>query len=162
MKLTQKEKMREIKFRGKRVDNGEWVYGYYLVDEDDGYPLPTIFTPSGLGDKNIGDGLHHVDPATVGQYTGMEDINGKEIYEGDIVKMHYFFDNFDPYTFGAYEDEKEIIGVVGIDGMGTYTVCDDKKYYWLDYMEYPQEELEVIGNIYDNPELLKNKNKEED
>ena len=70
--------MREIKFRGKRVDNSKWVYGYYLVAG--GIPFISTF-----GEKEP----IAVIPETVGQYTGLHDKNGKEIYEGDILNYHY-------------------------------------------------------------------------
>lgn len=65
--------MREIKFRGKRLDNGKWVYGY-LADENYINDINT-FDLSSI----------EVDSDTVGQYTGLNDANGKEIYEGDII-----------------------------------------------------------------------------
>lgn len=86
------------------------------------------------------------------QSTGLTDKNGVEIFEGDIVKMHYFYE--DGSSGAVREAEKEIIGVVGIDVLGTYTECEGYKYYWLNYLELPEEELEVIGNIYENSELL--------
>lgn len=88
------------------------------------------------------------------QFTGLNDKSGKEIYEGDIVNMHYFFENHDRETLGAFEDEAEVVGVVRIDEMSVYTDCKERRFDWVNYLEEPTEELEVIGNIYANPELL--------
>ena len=128
--------MNEILFRGKRIDNGEWVEGYFvnlwLMHYQKYQPIIT--------DNNAVS--YDVDSSTVGQYTGLCDKNGKKIFEGDIVaiergwnetvKYHVFFD-------------PQICGFIGdsINYIGFTTFGDD------------EINMEVIGNIHDNPELLK-------
>ena len=126
--------MREYKFRGKRIDNGEWVYGYYFIEErdiEDGIiwrDIPQI-------QQRYGDHFQYfdVDLATVGQYTGLHDKNGREIYEGDIVK------DCDTGTIKTVLWHKSC-----------FVLRDTKGFYQWTYYE---NEHEVIGNIYDNPEL---------
>lgn len=72
--------MREIKFRGKRLDNGEWVYGFALFSQDKSEAVIAKLTDTESVCENVG-------PATVGQFTGLHDKNGKEIYEGDIIAI---------------------------------------------------------------------------
>ena len=119
--------MREIIFRGKRTDNGEWIDGCYLNKNNIG-----IF----YDDTEESDCIVHifsVIPETVGQYIGLTDKNGKRIFEGDIVKGTFlgFPIPIEDYVFPICW-QKDVTG------------------YKANYFE----NVEVIGNIYDNPELL--------
>ena len=119
--------MREIKFRGKRIDNTEWIRGGYIKRWN------------GVEYKHyIHDELYEyeVDRGTVGQYTEFKDRNGAEIYEGDIVQNIYG----DIFTVEYYGEHWYGYVLTASDG------CVDHLY------EY--DEYEVIGNIHDNPELL--------
>ncbi|MEE0839059.1 MAG: YopX family protein [Acutalibacteraceae bacterium] len=149
--------MREILFRGKQVDNGEWVEGDFC------HPCNIVFEAMGydevLGQKDvpvIND--YAVIPETVGQYTGLTDKNGKKIFEGDIVKIAYYF-GWDDEQEKNVPEEEYISKVYSIDGC-PFCVdllhCDGdmSPIAWLDW-SYDDAEIEVIGNIHDNPELLK-------
>ena len=134
---------REILFRGKRTDNGEWVEGFYanrieecLLDAGKHY----ILTCDAYGFS-----WYEVDPDTVGQYIGLTDKNGKRIFEGNIVKIRYT-DNgcvvtettrvgYD-YKFASYFPFNWQYSCDGCD-------CSMKI-----------ELVEIIGNIHDNPELV--------
>ncbi len=125
--------MREILFRGKRIDNGEWVEGYLIHDEFCNTQIPYI-------GYLCGDSVDvaEVDPETVGQYTGLRDCtrtkeypNGKRFFEGDIV-----YDGFTKDKV-VFEDCQWKL----VDRHGT----------WIELFD---REVEVIGNIHDNPELL--------
>ena len=148
---------REILFKAKRVDNGEWVYGWLIKCE---YGM-CISADDALCHV---DGCEwnfidvEVDPSTVCQYTGLTDQNGVKIFDGDIAKIHYFFENYDPDTLGDFNDEANVIGKLSITYMGVYFESANAEGYLCDYLEEPEEELEVIGNIFDNPELLEEDN----
>lgn len=154
--------MREIIFRGKRTDNGGWVYGYLYITQNGKYEISNYCKY-----YNYERDTYIVIPETVGQYTGLKDKNGKKIFEGDIFK-------FDDEVWESYETscgteynsyDGENYGVVGYnEDLASY---DFVKYKYnesqveADLHEnhdiefaYFIDELEVIGNIHDNPELL--------
>lgn len=121
--------MREILFRGKRIDNGEWIYGD-LIQDGKGYVGMWEQTPLSHNYK--------IDPSTVGQYTGLTDKNGKKIFEGDIVTGFFNHEKIVGYIFYG-SDASFFIQRDGLLGIGLNNASD-----WL----------EVIGNIHDNSELL--------
>lgn len=127
--------MREIKFRGKRLDNGEWIEGDLLRMNDHWFIFPDP-EPEGI-DK------YEVDPATVGEFTGLKDKNGKEIYEGDIMDMEVFGEE-DIYFHCP-------VLIIFIDG--AFHIAEDEESVWAPICNICISE--VIGNIHDNLELLK-------
>lgn len=127
---------REIKFRGKSIMNntcGDWLYSSGIKYGDD---VELMYC-----DEDTSEEWNYIDKETVGQYTGLHDKNGKEIYEGDIVQGLF-----------ADQEEPEIKGqVIYSNGQASYIVIASNNDEWeLGYLD----NLEVIGNIYDNPELL--------
>ena len=126
--------MREILFRGKRIDNGEWLEGYYGFD--DNKPLIAINKANGING-------YFVAAETVGQYTGLTDKNGKKIFEGDIVFTT------EPIGMGY----REICGKVVYKAPKFYADC--KNFIMLLDFDYGKADYAVIGNVYDNPELMK-------
>lgn len=128
---------REIVFRGKREDNGEWVYGFYAHLPSAGGSAHIIFEPAGNPDES--NQTCFIDPSTLGQYTGMADKNGKKIFEGDIVVTPW--DGWSNGRVVHYEN--------GMFKAGTTTLCS---FVGLDSPKY---HCEIIGNIHDNPELLR-------
>lgn len=140
--------MREIIFRGKQND-GEWVYGYYLpyhaVKDTNGKDVfAQIFVEP---DEKHPKGWTIVTAETVGQYTGLKDKNDAKIFEGDVVKCTSRFDAEDMVViFEAAE-----FHLVDCQRYKNYTECCGYRYFGT-------LETEVIGNIHDNPELLKQGN----
>ena len=132
--------MREILFRGKRLDNGEWVEGWYDMYQFWRWPVKTSIIPS----EEAKDGHYEhvqVDTSTVGQYIGLNDKNGKRIFEGDIIKR---------FWLGA-----EIIYCVRYDGENAHFIGEELNKSGFTTFDGDGEMFEVIGNIHDKPEFLK-------
>ena len=131
--------MREILFRGKRTDNGTWAYGYLFCIWERTYLC--------WGTTNDVPNMKEVIPETIGQYTGLTDKNGKKIFEGDICRFKRFNDIhvgeivFNVTTASFVMRYQSIVGAYREKATQKMllSVCDD---------------IEVIGNIHDNPELM--------
>ena len=133
-------------YRGRRKDNGEWVYGWYVKDWEGGSHIVTEFGPYKTHCWDCGANEQEsfkVDPDTVGQWTGLCDKNWNMIYEGDIVKGHRWVNGKSQRLVGKVEYVANKYVVTGIG-----------KYSWNE-----QDDLngsyEIIGNIHDHPHLLK-------
>lgn len=127
--------MREILFRGKRKDNGEWCEGYLSKSRDENKHLKLCidYEEKGVMCSSI------VIPETIGQYTGLTDKNGKKIFEGDIICV----------------DDTENAAVEYDETSAFYMAVFDRAESDFGSLigQYPN--VEIIGNIHDNPELLK-------
>ena len=143
--------MREILFRGKDTDTGEWRYSMTISKQ--------------WSDCNeilsycIGEGCRTIVSKTLGQYTGLTDKNGKKIFEGDILKGEQY-----PYKDcgGYYNYFAEVVWFDNSPAFGIYTFKNPNSNVRgismgnTDYFEnFTSADWEIIGNIHDNPELLK-------
>ena len=142
--------MREILFRGKRIDNGEWVEGAFLNDRDGAFyicPAVSDITYGDNGNRRRIGCWYRVAPTTVGQYTGLTDKNGKRIFEGDVVRYTERKINGSDvpcvhpveYAEGGWYVDVWFLNNWLYDGANGNTRLED---------------IEVIGTIHDNPELL--------
>ena len=128
--------MREILFRGQCCTDGKWVEGYLGIEVPDVLVIQQFAFDEYFKSDCIDQ--YSVKPETIGQYTGLIDKNGKKVFEHDIVKV---YDTLCEISF---------TGVVHYFD-GSFYICDTdfwSHFRWMDY------EVEVIGNIYDNPELM--------
>lgn len=153
--------MREILFRGKRIDNGEWVYGSGI---NQGADIIDYERWAFIYDDII---RHEVIPETVGEYTGLKDKNGNKIFEGDIIR--YAFEDEYRYYTESLENPEDYEGISFNDlwtidevvyGLNIgYPAFDLSNHNWevnglSNLNDSGQYFYEVIGNIHDNPELL--------
>ncbi|EAG3521265.1 hypothetical protein JSZ24_001182 [Listeria monocytogenes] len=129
--------MREIEFRGKRIDNREWIYGNLMQFEDS---ATFIFADERKGASTLTyahfiiNNMHAIDEKTIDQYTGLKDKNDKKIFEGDV----------------GWDEHNECYGVVKFEE-GKFL------YVWENIAEDLQEVadgIEICGNIHENPDLL--------
>lgn len=139
--------MREILFRGKRIDNGEWVYGYYVFRRKRRGAFGQTITELDFDTHYIvsirGESFE-VDPSTVGQDTGLTDKNGKKIFEGDFLEC-----------ISCGKSYKDVV----VYGRWNCSCCDGVYGYALlhyeDRLDFREvKNYEICGNIHDNPELL--------
>lgn len=132
--------MRQILFKAKRIDNGEWVQGTVLFHDTD---ATTIFN------QHIGDGSlqgFEVNPSTICQYTGLKDKNGNKIWENDIVNHN---GEYAPVKFGTYCSSFDYRNY----NFGFYVDFPEGTFYRKE-LGYWCGKVETAGNIFDNPELL--------
>ena len=142
--------MREILFRGKRKDNGEWVYGYYEF-YNGGHYINIQIDRVNSGGYPIREFIE-IDPSTVGQYTGLT-ANGTKIFEGDIVEGNC-------HSRWSHRLQRCVV-VYDRDSFKSrhYLNFPNEKHYF-EYKVLFSKDVVVIGNIHDNPELLESEVRE--
>jgi uncharacterized phage protein (TIGR01671 family) len=141
--------MREILFRGKRIEDREWEYGDLWCNP---YAKRVVCIVSPINDQSTTGG-NSVDPETVGQYTGLNDKNGTKIFEGDIIRCTLKSEEVDVLAVVKYGLYIDVNSLWDYEYLGWYLTIKDKCISILSY-ENDGLEFEIIGNIHDNPELL--------
>ena len=151
--------MREILFRGKRKDNGEWVEGFYFcMVHDDGSHVHHFIMPLGA-DLSLGTPIEkiqvEIDIETLCQYTGLTDKNGNNIWENDVVKKHFYTD------YDAYANSEEYVGFVKYEDFAWVIKSPKSRmirtFPIIEAIAYSKDvkHFEIIGNTFDNADLLK-------
>lgn len=138
--------MREIIFRGKRTDNGEWAEGYIVqipAAIQYGGELSSWYIDKPPKDPDDSHGVYNVNPETIGQFTGLTDRNGKKIFEGDILR--------DKFVLTVKGEKPTAHNYKVTYSNGGFLCCNNKRPIDLCMIF---KLCEVIGNIHDNPELL--------
>lgn len=157
--------MRDILFKAKRIDNGEWVEGNLVLTPKADEDFKAIIIPfddngeytEGVNDNDLGfETWYKVDMTTICQYTGLTDKNGNKIWENDVVR--YQFDT-DDCIFPNKDTKKRVGKIFFSDFRASFSVAmgrNGSKAINNDLFKYVQNgnRVEVIGNIFDNPELL--------
>lgn len=146
---------REIKFRGERIDNGEFVYGDLIHGvgwkKDKMYILPAVHNLASLAGCDPLDG-YNIKPETVGQLTGLYDKNNSPIYEGDILATENSNPEYDLW-------DKEENGYTEVYWNAAYDCWSGSEWTWdknkNNESVYDLSFISIIGNIYSNPELIK-------
>lgn len=164
--------MREILFRGKSADYGKWVEGDLIHNWIEGLEEETRIAMFDFdynkGTEINGEAIYNVYPDTVGQYTGLTDKNGVKIFEGDIFKFNdevwesYYtacgteYDSYEVKNYGVvgFDEDRSCFDFVQYKFNENSVEADLHENYDIEFADFISE-LEVIGNIYDNPELLK-------
>lgn len=146
---------REIRFRGKRTDNREWVEGYLFCCQNQTYIIREMI-------KN-NPAMKEVDPETVCQYTGLDDKNGRNIFERDIVKLLLPNGEIRYFRVSIKNVVRKVLCHPDFDDKFSKVEITGVVFEWNGYELFPcvdtygvpdYKMMEVIGNIFDNPELL--------
>lgn len=139
--------MRDILFRGKRKDSGEWVFGCYAKFRNINNEIYTAIIPITKDECYISKSKSVI-PETIGQYTGLCDKNGECIFEWDILKNEVGKLFVVIYKFGGF-DLAPISWITNMDNTLTYNTLGD-----IQNAQYTMSNAKIVGNIYDNLELL--------
>ena len=131
--------MRQLLFRGRSCLNGNWVYGGVFQDEG---PFPVIY---GVSDPSLEEPYykHIVYSSTVGQYIGIDDIHGKPIFEGDVVRRFNEFNEYFDTILVYWEEDMHCFAGIQVDG--------DHR-----FVNFMNPYFEIVGNVFDNPEFNPN------